>query len=293
MADKKEAPYEQGQPTIKNVPPQNLSGDIFHLLLRAPLWMTVVALCGTFLTVNLFFTFAFALSGGIANARHGSLEDAFFFSVQTLGTIGYGTMYPVSRAANLIVTVESLVAMVLGALITGVVFARFSIPHARVAFSKKISFFLMDGEPTLAFRVGNERQNAIVEAQIRVSIFRTEKTREGQTYYRMYDLELVRDRTPALGRTWTVLHRLNAKSPLFEPSPKKMKDEEIELVVSVVGIDGTSAQTIHARHRYDGERDVAFAQRPADMLTTEANGQVVADYALFHETVDAEWNGAR
>src|SRR3954466_4930465 len=105
--------------------PQDLWGDLYHELLRAPWWVTVVAIAAMMLAINLVFALVFVVTGGIANARHGSFADAFFFSVQTVGTIGYGALYPQSPAAHVAVTIESIVALLVAAISTGIVFTKF------------------------------------------------------------------------------------------------------------------------------------------------------------------------
>src|SRR5205085_12171427 len=126
----------------------------------------------------------------------------------------YGFMYPVSKAAHELVTLESIAAVIFNALSTGLVFSKFAMPTARIEFTRELTISKLDGEPTLAFRVANRRGNFVMEATVRVSVFRTEVTVEGVKMYRMYDLQLVRERTPALGRSWTVLHRITPQSLL-------------------------------------------------------------------------------
>jgi inward rectifier potassium channel len=267
--------------------PAHFVGDAYHQLLQAPWWGVLLALAALFGATNLVFAFAYLWVGGIANVRPGSFADAFFFSVQTLGTIGYGTMYPVSRAANILMTVESFFAVLVTALSTGLVFAKFSMPQARIAFSRLATVYTLDGARTLALRLGNQRGNYLVEAQIRVTLVRKETSPEGLSNYRMYDLALSRDRSPALGRSWTALHRIGEGSPLHGETVASLTAKETEILVSVVGIDGTTAQTIHARHRYDCEKDLLFGARHADLLSPLPGGRLQLDYAKFHDTVVA------
>ena len=274
---------QQSEVEVVNAPSSAI-GDLYHQLLRAS-WAGVIGvIAALFLGANVVFALGFLAIGGIANAHPGSFADAFFFSVQTMGTIGYGTMYPVSRAANLLVTAESIASLIITALATGLVFSKFSMPIARIEFTRQLTIFTMDGQQTLAFRLANQRGNFIVEAQVRVSILRSEKTKEGLSLYRMHDLKLARDRSPAVGRSWMVLHPITPDSPLHGATPASLKAEEMEFVASVVGIDGTSMQTLHARHRWQ-DADVRFGERHADMLTELPDGRVQLDYAKFHDLV--------
>jgi inward rectifier potassium channel len=256
--------------------------DLYHSLLRAPWWADILALSGAFLLANLVFAVGFWLVGGIKEA-HG-FGDLFFFSVQTMGTIGYGAMYPISTGAHILVTLESLTQVFLLAVTTGLVFAKFSIPRARVRFADHPVIAPFDGEPTLMFRIGNERESRLLEAVIRVVMLRTDITREGVRIYRMLDLKLERDRSPALSRSWTVMHKLNATSPLHNASPASLAKDEVEIIVTLVGTDEISAQALHAQRRYVHDH-VRFGMRHADMLSELPDGRLQLDMSRFHEMV--------
>jgi inward rectifier potassium channel len=256
--------------------------DFYHLLLGNSWGLTFAVIAGVFLAVNGLFALAYLATGGIAHARHGSLVDAFFFSVQTFGTIGYGAYYPESTAANLLVVLESITALTLVALATGLVFAKFSRPTARIVFTRQVVISPMNGVPTLALRVGNERGNRIVDANIRVSLFRTEKTSEGEVFYRMLDLKLTRDRSLSLTRSWTVMHTIEGDSPLVGASPRTLLEQDVELMVMVIGYDDTTMQAVHATCRYMTV-DVVWGARHADILTEHENGDLTLDLRRFHD----------
>lgn len=259
--------------------------DVYHHLLRLPWWADLLCVSGLFLFLNFLFALAYAVVGGIAGAREGSIADGFFFSVQTMGTIGYGVMHPVSAAAEALVTAEVIVGVSLVALSSGILFAKFSVPRARMQFSEFATISPFDGVPTLMFRVGNERASQVLEATIRVVVLRTERTTEGVVYYRMRDLRLERDRSPALARSWTVMHRLDDGSPLVGATPESLERDEVELILTVVGIDETSAQNLFARHRYTTDR-IRWGARHADMLSERPDGRMQLDVGEFHHVVD-------
>jgi inward rectifier potassium channel len=258
--------------------------DAYHSLLQMR-WPSVLAIIagGTF-TLNATFACLYLVVGGIANAQPGSFRDAFFFSVQTMGTIGYGAMYPTTLGSNILVAFESVASIIITALATGIVFARFSQSSGRIMFASKVCIAPMNGKPTLAFRIGNERASTIYEAAVRVVAIKTERTREGMTFYRMEDLRLVRDRSPALQRSFNVMHVIDDTSPLRGSSPESCVTEELELHVSVVGTDDTSLQPVHARVRYL-PGDIAFGARPADILTELPNGKLQLDVRKFDDVV--------
>ncbi|HXX66379.1 MAG TPA: ion channel [Polyangiaceae bacterium] len=267
--------------------PRTLVRDVYHRFLVVRWPVAIGAIVVSYLGLNTLFAAAYYVSGGVANARPGSLFDVFCFSVQTMGTIGYGAMYPTTAASNTIVVVESVTSLLVTALATGLVFAKFSRSTARVAFSNSAVIGPMEGVPTLMVRVGNERGNAILEATLRITMTRTEKTKEGMTFYKLYDLRLVRERSPMMRRSWTVLHRIDDGSPLLGGTPETVERDEIELVVTLAGVDDTSMQPVHARKRYRGS-DILWGARHADILSEGANGSIILDVRRFHDVVPTE-----
>jgi len=257
--------------------------DLHYRFLRAPWWLALSAIVITFLTLNAGYAGLYLLTGGIKDARPGSFVDAFYFSVQTMGTIGYGNLYPVSQAANWLVVSEAVVSLVLTAVATGLIFSKFSQIQARVVFTSTITITPMDGVPTMMFRLGNERGNQIVEAVLHVVMLRTVKTSEGMTFYKMIDIPLVRERSQAFTRSWTAMHNITKDSPLYGITEAAMNAEEIEFIVSVVGTDDTSLQPVHARRHYS-HQEVLWGARHADVLTEHEDGTIVLDLTKFHDT---------
>lgn len=257
--------------------------DLYHALLLAPWSVAFGVIALGYLAVNALFACAYLALGGVANARPGSCVDAFYFSVQTMGTIGYGSMYPASHAANVVVGGESIAGLLITSLAAGLVFAKFSRPTARVVFSRRATISRMDGEPTLQFRVSNQRGNQTVDALFRVVLVRTEQTLEGTTLFRSRDLVLRRERALSLSRSWSSSHVIDASSPLFGETPESLVARDAELQVLVVGLDDTTMQTVHALHRYDAT-DLLFGHRHVDVLSEDGEGNVLLDLRKFHDT---------
>jgi inward rectifier potassium channel len=246
--------------------------------------MLLAFIAAAFLAVNALFAVAYTFVGGIAHAQPGSFVDAFYFSVQTMGTVGYGALYPESNAANVLMVAESVVSLIVTALATGLIFSKFARPIGRVAFSRQAVIAPMDGVPTLMLRVGNERGNSIVEATVHVTMSRTTRTAEGTTFYRLVDLTLARNRSPAVARSWTILHPIDATSPIAGATPESFASEEVELIVSLSGTDDTSYQPVHARHTYEADA-ILWGARHADVLSEDPDGSFVLDVGRFHEVV--------
>ncbi|MBW4685898.1 MAG: ATP-sensitive inward rectifier potassium channel 10 [Komarekiella atlantica HA4396-MV6] len=257
--------------------------DPYHLLLTIP-WTAFLALIAVlYVGINALFALAY-LAGGdcIENARPGYFLDAFFFSVQTLASIGYGAMYPKTTYANTIVTIEAMAGLVGIAVMTGLAFARFSRPTARVLFSRVAVITPHEGMPTLMFRAANERRNQILEAQMRVYLMRDEVTAEGHLIRRFHDLKLLRSQTPSFMLSWSAMHPIDEYSPLYGVTPKSLIQTKTTLVISLSGIDETVAQVVHARHHYSAN-DILWNYRFVDIIHYTNEGHRYIDYNHFHD----------
>jgi inward rectifier potassium channel len=267
---------------VVNARPPGLR-DLYHILLRTSWARLFVFAALSYLAINAIFGLAFYLVQGVSNAH--TYADAFFFSVQTFGTIGYGTMSPESTGAHLLVTAEAFGSLFINAVVTGLAFAKFARPTARVLWTKVAVISDREGVPTLMFRVANERLNHVVEATIRAAVIRAEVTKEGETLRRVIDLPLLRSSTPTFILTWTVMHQITKDSPLFGMTPEKLAKGQMEVVLTLTGLDETLGQTINARASFLPS-EVLFARRFGDVISTDAVGRVL-DYARFHDTVEA------
>ena len=260
-----------------------LFSDLYFRLLGGN-WGTIgLVLVGVFLGINLIFASAYlALGDGVANARPGSFADAFFFSVQTFATIGYGGMVPKSVAANVLVTTEALFGFCYTGVVAGLVFSKFARPTARILFSDKAVIAIHDGKPHFMLRLVNERDNRSVDAQAKLTLMRDEVTAEGQNMRRFYRLPLVRSETPVLRLTWSVLHEINEESPLYGMDHEALVATEAEIIVSITGLDETLSQTVHARNSYIADEifwDAAFE----DVLHRKDDFVLEVRYDKFHD----------
>ncbi|MBD2505220.1 ion channel [Anabaena azotica] len=257
--------------------------DPYHLLLTIPWTGFLLIVWVSYILINIIFALAYWLGGDcIANARPGSFLDLFFFSVQTLASIGYGAMYPKTLYANIIVTIEAMTGIVGIALMTGLAFARFSRPSARVIFSRVAVITPYNGVPTLMFRTANQRRNLILEAQMRVYLMRDEITAEGEFIRRLHDLKLLRNQTPSFTLSWLALHPIDESSPLYGMSAESLVQTNTNIVISVSGIDETVAQVVHARHQYIA-RDILWNNRFVDIFHHTSDGHRYIDYKYFHD----------
>ncbi len=255
--------------------------DPYHLFLTIPWWGFICLVSCGYIGVNIIFAFLY-LAGGdcLSGAKSGLFSDYFFFSVHTLASIGYGVIAPETNYANIIVTLESIVSLLLIAVVTGLAFARFSLPTARVRFSQNSVVSPYNGIPTLTFRVANERRNFILEAEVRVYLNRDEVTAEGESVRRFYELKLSRHRTPSLSLSWNIMHPIDEESPLYYATAESLNNDRSQLIVSIVGIDETAAYTIHTRHSYSAP-EIFWNHRFADIVRKTATGDRFIDYSRF------------
>ena len=260
--------------------------DPYHLFLTIPwsLFLGVIVL--VYGAVNTLFAFLYLLGpeDSIANANPDSFLDMFFFSVQTLASIGYGAMHPTSTYTNAIVTIEAMVGLVGIAMITGLSFARFSNPTARVRFTKQAVIMMYNGVPTLMFRTANERRNYILEANLKVYFLRDEITAEGHALRRFYELKLVRDNTPSFSLSWTVMHAITPESPLYGETSESLVNTNAAMIISLSGIDETVSHVVHARHLY-GSHDLKFNYKFVDIFHQTSKGNRYIDYRDFDSIV--------
>ena len=264
--------------------PAAWAGDLYHHLVALPWTSFLAGLSLVYLGLNCLFALLYLLGDrAILNARPGAFSDAFFFSVETMSTIGYGQMSPATLYGNVVMTAEALVGVMLLAVAAGLMFARFSRPTARVVFSRVAVIAPFNGVPSLSLRLANARRNQILDAQVSVTFIRDERTIEGDWIRRFYDLQLVRQRSPIFAMTFTVMHTIDAMSPLVNVSASSLAAEGAELVVTVTGVDETTSQIVHARTSYLAD-EILWDHRFADVFTQTADGRLAIDYRRFHDT---------
>jgi len=276
----------QGRLNIARTGARNGLLDDLYLFLLVSSWPRLVVLLATaYLVTNSLFALAYLLEGhSLEHASAGSFSDAFFFSVQTMATIGYGYIIPHTLFANILVTVESLTGLFGLAVVTGLVFAKFSRPTARVLFSRVAVVTPRDGVPSLMFRMANQRGNQIVEARIHVVLALTETTAEGEVIRRLQDLEMARAQNALFALSWTAVHPITATSPFYRQTQESLAATEAEVIVSLTGIDESFSQTVHARHSYTAD-EIVWGARFVDILSRAPDGRRRIDYTHFHEVV--------
>jgi len=258
--------------------------DISHRCLTAswPAFIGGAAL--VFIAFNaVFASFYWIGNQPISNVPGGAYIDYLYFSIETLSTAGYGDMHPETHYGHFIATVELFTGIFSMSLMTGLIFARFSRPNARLLFADYPVISNNEGKPTLMVRFANERHAIISNATARLWLFKNIVSMEGVSFRRFYELPLERNEHPALALSWTLYHVLDEDSPLYGLNADDLEASNVSLAVVVSGYDVVAAQTVHGRKTYD-HTDIRFGHRYADILGTAEDGRLRIDYGRFHET---------
>lgn len=265
---------------------RRLSSDVYHVLVGMSWPAFFLGFIAAFIAINSLFAGLYLLSPGELEGGHAddmpAFARAFFFSVHTLATVGYGNVVPRSLLGNIFVTVEIGCGLLLIAVTSGLMFARFSRPSARILFSRVAVVTEFEGAPHLMFRAANLRNNFILEANARLSVIRQER-HGAQVMRRFHDLPLVRAHSPVFSLSWLVMHRIDDSSPLFGLDGDSAAGVEVELVVIMTGFDATMSQQIYMRHAWPAGA-IRWNERFVDVITADPDGRRVLDYSHFHDT---------
>lgn len=281
-----ESRFGAGQPVLAVGLRRAPVADLYHSLITWSWTKLFAAMGAAYVAVITVFALVYLAlgEGAIEHARLESFEDAFFFSFQTMATIGYGHLVPHGTAANLISVLQVMIGLAGTAVSTGLVFAKFARPTARVLFSRVAVVTTFDGQPALLFRVANERANQIVEAQLNVALLLDEQTAEGEHVRRAYDLTLRRDRSLLFSLTWLAVHPIGPGSPLHGLTPERLRGATATLIVSLTGLDEHLGQMVHARHVY-AAGELRFGHRFVDVIEVLPDGSRLIDYRRFHDVI--------
>jgi inward rectifier potassium channel len=261
--------------------------DISHRCLTASWPSFIGGAALVFIAFNAVFAFFYWIGNQpISNVPGGAYIDYLYFSIETLSTAGYGDMHPDTHYGHFIATVELFTGIFSMSLMTGLIFARFSRPNARLLFAEHPVISNNEGRPNLMVRFANERNAVISNATARLWLFKNIVSLEGVSFRRFYELSLERSEHPALALSWTLYHVIDEQSPLFELNADDLDAATVSLAVVVSGYDVVAAQTVHARKTYE-HSDIRFGHRYADILGTSEDGRLRIDYGRFHDTLQA------
>ena len=262
--------------------------DIYRWLLGLSWPQFALFVGAVYVGLNLLFAALYSIDPNSVAGRTSTdwFLDCFFFSVQTLATVGYGHMYPQTLYGHLVSTIEIMTGIFLIAVMTGLIFVRFSRPIARVVFSRSIVVAPLNGKPTLMVRVGNENHHSMVEAEFRIMFSRDEPLIEGGDFRYFYALKLHFDHLTVFPAALTLRHEIDERSPLYGATLESLEAERALFFVSVVGIDPVIAAAVQTQKDYTW-RDLRFGHRFVEIYSQHGDGKLTVDYGRIHDTEPA------
>lgn len=264
---------------------EELWADFYHHAMTVSTTTFIFGALALFFFNNLLFAALFDMGKDpVANVGSPELLYLFFFSIENFTTVGFGDMHPQSIYAHSIASIEGFVALIQTAALTGLIFARFSRPRARIMFASNPVIARHDGEQTLMIRMGNERHNTITDAKAELWVLRLENSKEGQRFRRIHRLDLFRQENPNFVLTWTLFHTITPDSLLYNKSVQNLAEDEYQFIVTVRGIDDTSSQELRSRKTYPHDA-ILWGQRYQDIILNQTDGSIIVDYSKFDQTV--------
>lgn len=262
--------------------------DLYHVYMTISWPRLFLSFAGLFTLFNLLFAAVYSLQpDAVAHLAPAGFWGRFFFSVQTVATVGYGVMHPHTLYGHVVASIEIFIGMMGLALIAGMMFARFSRPTARFLFARNAVICPFDGALTLVLRAANERQNFVLEARAQLRLIRDELTAEGHHLRRIYDLRLRRSEHPVFLFGWTLLHTIDETSPLAGASADSLEAANASVLLTLSGMDETTGQLLIAQHQYPVST-LRWQHRFVDIFTPGEDGVDRFDYTRFHEVEPIE-----
>jgi inward rectifier potassium channel len=290
-------PVLKSQPLIKqdgsvNVKRRGLpflnTADNYHKLITmswVKFWLLVLS---GYMVINVLFAFIYLAIGvqnlngseGINTYQH--FWDAFFFSAQTISTVGYGHISPRGMAANSVAALESMMGLLAFALATGLLYGRFSRPTAKIVYSENLLISpYRENCRGMMFRLANLRRNTLIDLQMEI-IFSYNEDVNGKLIRRFFPLELERKRVSILTLSWTVVHPLDENSPLKDVTAEDLKKTEASFAVLLKAFDDTFSQTVHSRTSYQAE-DVIWDAKFKPTFDRDEDGKIALDLSRINE----------
>jgi inward rectifier potassium channel len=264
--------------------------------LRDPYHIAVTLSWGAFaggalaciLIINVVFALLYLASpGAVQNLHAGDVFMAFFFSLETLATVGYGEMAPDGLYGHAVAAVEIITGMAFTAIMTGLLFVRFSRPQARFLFADQMVVANHNGRLTLMLRIANGRLNMLTHATATIGVMLAEVTHEGQSFRGVHDLKLARSNIPIFPLTWTLMHVIDADSPLHGFDAARLAQADARFFVGVEARDTALQAVVQDIHDYR-HKDVLFGRRYADAVSRDESGQTTADLSRLSALEEAE-----
>jgi len=251
--------------------------DPYHLAVSLSWPGFVAAMIASWLAINVIFAAFYVMRpGDVANAAPGSFSDAFFFSVETLATVGYGVMAPITLYGHIVSSAEVLTGTAFTAIVTGLLFVRFARPKAKILYAEDAVITTSHGKPALMVRMANGRQSLMTGATARLFALLEERTGEGRFLRRVHDLRIEQSYLPIFAMPWTLLHVIDEGSPLFGHTSETLAATWARVFVTIDARDQALAAGVQGIKDYPAAH-IRFGMHYADAVSLDATGRVTAD----------------
>jgi inward rectifier potassium channel len=244
------------------------------------------------LLINTVFAILYTLNPGcLTNANPGSFVEAFFFSIETLATVGYGTVAPANLYGHIVSAIEILCGLIFTAIITGLIFVRFSKPKPNILFADHAVISKHNGIPTLMIRVANGRRTAMAGAVAEAAVFKSTMSSEGRGFRQVHELKLIRDTMPLFMLTWTVMHVIDKESPLYGLALETLASSDLLIALTIQARDHTAGEDVFDLRFYNAQR-ILVGMAYQDAISFDEQGRPNADLSkISHIERDAEFSG--
>jgi inward rectifier potassium channel len=264
----------------------------YHYLIQIPWWKFNLLIVAAYVAINAMFGVIYmvvGLDGMTGIDGHTTLErymQSIFFSSQTLTTVGFGRIAPVSYGANITAAFESLVGLMSLALATGLLYGRFARPVAKIIFSRHALIAPYENLAGFMFRVANQRTNQLIEVEATLNMSRLETTSDGRKIRKFHELLLERDRVNFFHLSWTVVHPIDERSPIYGVTKEELEETDAEFLIMLKGFDDTFSQDVHARTSYKA-REIMYGRKFKSIIRTAEDGFTEIDLAKIHDHEEA------
>ncbi len=255
--------------------------DPYHIAVSLSWPAFIVALILAWLTLNLIFALLYVLRpGDVTNAAAGSFSDVFFFSVETLATVGYGVMAPATLYGHVVSAAEIVTGTAFTAIVTGLLFVRFSRPKAKILYAYDAVVSVRNGKPTLMLRIANGRRSLMTGASVRLFVLLPEDSAESGLFRRIHDLHLLQSHLPVFAMPWTLMHVIDTSSPLSGLTPESLQAMSARIFMTIEARDQALGALVQDKKDYPAEH-IRFGMHFADSVMVHENGATTANMSLI------------
>lgn len=267
---------------------RSIFSDVFHSMIMMGWGKFFAILFLTFFVANIFFATIYMfcgvehMQGMIEHSFLDEISESFFFSTQTLTTLGYGRISPVGFWTSLFAAMESMLGLLLFAMATGILYGRFSHPEAKIIYSKNAVIAPFKGGRAFMMRLANARRNSLIEIEAMAILSRNELVEGGTMTRKFYTLPLQISKVTALVSSWTIVHQIDDRSPLFGSSAMELAATETEVMLQIKAYDETYSQTVYSRSSWTDD-EMLFGAKFISAISTDEDGASILDLGKMDE----------